>query len=153
MFFEKLNQLALQCPLVLTVTADAGSGRMTVVITPKLDKSVSDGALRQPLTLTATPDEFDAEFFGALDKYRNARLSLQEQADATAEVLDAAKSAQVAKAAKATSGRGTKTTTTKPHSVAEAGTLDSQDDETGDTTTTAESAPASGGATDVSLFD
>lgn len=106
MFFEKLNQLALQCPLVVTVTADPVSGRMTMVITPKLDKEAPDAALRQPLTLTATPAEFDAEFFAALDKYSGARLSLQEQVDATTEVLNAAKFAQVGKAAKATARPG-----------------------------------------------
>ncbi len=113
MFFEKLNNLALQCPLVIAVTTDPASGKMTLVITPKADKDAPEAALRQPLTLTATPAEFDAEFFDVLEKYSNARQSLQEQVDATTEVLNAAKSAQVGKAAKATAKPG-KATVVKP---------------------------------------
>lgn len=127
MFFEKLNQLALQCPLILTVTADPASGRMTMVITPKLDKEAPEVALRQPLTLTATPAEFDAEFFAALDKYSGARLSLQEQVDATTEVLNAAKSAQVGKAAKATARPGKVAPTSAAKAVPADGDSDSEE--------------------------
>lgn len=150
MFFEKLNNLALQCPLVIAVTTNPASGKMTLLITPKVDKDASEAALRQPLTLTAPPAEFDAEFFDVLEKYSNARQSLQEQVDATTEVLNAAKSAQVDKATKATAkpGKATASTDEDP---------DDDGDANGGTNATNE-APAASGAPEaakqesVSLF-
>lgn len=106
MFFQKLNSLALQSPLVITVAADATTGKMTLVITPKVDKDTAEAALRQPLTATATPEEFDREFYDVLERYSNSRKSLIEQVEATMEVLDAAKKAQVDKASKATAKSG-----------------------------------------------
>ncbi len=102
MFFQKLFDLARQGPLVMTVTADTTNETMTVVVTPKVGKDVADPALNQQLSLTGTPDEFDSSFFGLIEGYTGARKSLIEQAEATAEVLAAAKQAQIAKASSAT---------------------------------------------------
>ncbi len=102
MFFAKLFDLARQGPIVMTVTADAASETMTVVVTPKVGNDVADPALKQQLALTGTPDEFDSGFFGLIEGYTGARKSLIEQAEATAEVLAAAKQAQIAKASSAT---------------------------------------------------
>ncbi|MBK7238024.1 MAG: PRTRC system protein E [Sterolibacteriaceae bacterium] len=102
MFFAKLFELTRQGPMVLALSADAASGRMTVNVTPVAGKDAADAALRKPLTLTGTPAEFDADFIPLLGQYREARRTLIEQAEATAEVLAAAKQAQVAKAAEAT---------------------------------------------------
>lgn len=101
MFFTKLFDLARQSPVVLTVTADATNETMTVVVTPKVGKDVADPALKQQLSLSGTPDEFDSGFFGLIEGYTGARKSLIEQAEATAEVLAAAKQAQIAKASSA----------------------------------------------------
>lgn len=106
MFFEKLNRLALQSPLVMAVTADCATGLMTLVITPRVDKDTTEPALRQPLALSATPAEFDLGFYDALERYSASRQSLIEQVEATTEVLDAAKNAQVDKATKATARTG-----------------------------------------------
>lgn len=117
MFFTKLFDLARQSPVVLTVTADATSETMTVVVTPKVGNDVADPALKQQLALTGTPDEFDSSFFELIEGYTKARKSLIEQAEATAEVLAAAKEAQIAKARSATAkgtAKAAATPATKP---------------------------------------
>jgi hypothetical protein len=55
----------------------------------------------RPLSPTATPEEFDAEFTTVLAGYRTQRLSLAEQVAATNEVLAAAREASVQKGSKA----------------------------------------------------
>ena len=117
MFFTKLFDLASQGPIVMTVTTDATSETMTVVVTPKVGNDVADPALKQQLALTGTPDEFDSGFFGLIEGYTGARKSLIEQAEATAEVLAAAKQAQIAKASSATakgSGKAAAQPASKP---------------------------------------
>lgn len=101
--FEELFALASHATLTLIVSADAASGRMTVSVIPKPKDDNGEAALRQPLSLTATPHEFDAEFLDALRDYREVRASLADQAAATKEVLEAAKSASVKKASEAAS--------------------------------------------------
>lgn len=88
--FEELFALASHATLTLIVSADAASGRMTVSVIPKPKDDNGEAALRQPLSLTATPHEFDAEFLDALRDYREVRASLADQAAATKEVLEAA---------------------------------------------------------------
>lgn len=101
--FEELFALASDATLTLIVSADAASGRMTVSVIPKPKDDSGEAALRQPLSLTATPQAFDAGFLAALRDYREVRASLADQAAATQEVLEAAKSASVKKASEATS--------------------------------------------------
>lgn len=62
---------------------------------------MDEPALTKALSLTATPDEFDAEFVGVLKGYREVRQSLAAQAEATQEVLEAAKAASAKKAGEA----------------------------------------------------
>ena len=101
--FEELFALASNATLTLIVSADAASGRMTVSVIPKPKENIGEAALRQPLSLTATPQEFDAGFLATLRDYREVRASLADQAAATKEVLEAAKSASVKKASDAAS--------------------------------------------------
>lgn len=101
--FEELFALASGATLTLIVSADAASGRMTVSVIPKPKDDAGEAALRQPLSLTATPQEFDTGFVEALRGYREVRASLADQAAATKEVLEAAKSASVKKASEAVS--------------------------------------------------
>ena len=101
--FEELFALASNATLTLIVSADAASGRMTVSVIPKPKENIGEAALRQPLSLTATPQEFDAGFLATLRDYREVRASLADQAAATKEVLGAAKSASVKKASDAAS--------------------------------------------------
>lgn len=115
--FEELYALASNATLTLIVSADTASGRMTVSVIPKPKDDNGEAALRQPLSLTATPPEFDAGFLAALRDYREVRASLADQAAATKEVLEAAKSASVKKASEATSKASKPATTTaKPAS-------------------------------------
>jgi PRTRC genetic system protein E len=85
----------------MIVSADEKTGRLTVSVLPKPKKDMGEPALVKDLTLTATPEEFDAGFVEALRGYREKRQSLTEQAEATNEVLEAAKSASAKKAAEA----------------------------------------------------
>lgn len=110
--FEQLYALARTATLSMIISADEASGKMTISIVPKPKKDLGEPALTKDLTLTATPEEFDADFLGALTGYREKRRSLLEQADATNEALNAAKAASARKAtdaaAKASRATGNK---------------------------------------------
>ena len=101
MFFKQLFDLAKRAggSVTMTVAAAAEEGQMTVVVAPKAGAGNVDPALATPLVLTAAPEEFDSGFLDALSRYDAAHKSLAEQADATAEVLAAAKEAQAKKGA------------------------------------------------------
>jgi PRTRC genetic system protein E len=99
--FEELYALAVSVALTMTVSADEKSGRLTINVIPKPRKEASEPALAQPLSLTATPQEFDAGFLDALRGYREVHQTLEQQAEATKEVLEAAKAASVKKAGEA----------------------------------------------------
>lgn len=99
--FEELFALAAGANLTLTISADAKTGRMTINVVPRLHKDFDEPALTKALSLTATPQEFDAGFIEALKGYREVRQSLTDQLEATKEVLEAAKAASVKKATEA----------------------------------------------------
>ncbi len=100
--FEELFALACSATLTMAVSADEKSGRLTVNVIPKPRQDAGEPGLTQPLSLTATPQEFDAGFIEALRGYREVRQSLAQQAEATKEVIEAAKAASVKKASEAT---------------------------------------------------
>lgn len=100
--FKELFELARASgPLTMAVSADMPPGRMTVVVIPKSGDAKDEPALATPLSLTATPEELDAEFTTVLASYRGQRQSLAEQVAATNEVLAAAREASVQKGSKA----------------------------------------------------
>lgn len=99
--FKELYELATSATLTMVISADEKTGRMTINVIPKPKKEVDEPALTKALSLTATPDEFDAEFVGVLKGYREVRQSLATQAEATREVLQAAKAASARKAGEA----------------------------------------------------
>ena len=101
--FKEIYQIATTATLALLISADEKTGKLTINLVPKPRKDMSEAALTKDLTLTATPEEFDNEFVAALKGYRAAREGLIEQAEATKEVLEAAKSASAKKAADAVS--------------------------------------------------
>jgi PRTRC genetic system protein E len=85
----------------LTVTIFPGpDGRMKVCVAPSTEKG-KEVALATPLTLTATPQELDEGFAGAIATYQVARSSLAAQVEATETVLHEAKKTQSSKAVKA----------------------------------------------------
>jgi PRTRC genetic system protein E len=101
--FRELYALASAVTLTMIVSADEKTGKLTVSVLPKPKKDVGEPGLTKNLTLTATPEEFDAEFIDALRGYRERRESLAEQAEATNKVLEAAKTLSAKKASEATS--------------------------------------------------
>jgi len=100
--FTELYELATTATLSMVISADEKRGTLTISVMPKPKKDCGEAALTKDLTLTATPAEFDGGFVAALSGYRQARAGLIEQAEATKEVLDAAKEATAKKAAEAT---------------------------------------------------
>lgn len=99
--FEELYALATSATLAMVISVDERTGRMTINVVPRPKKDIGELALTKDLSLTATPAEFDAGFVDALKGYREARESLAEQAEATQEVLQAAKTASMKKAGEA----------------------------------------------------
>ena len=100
--FKELFELARASgPLTIAVSADTPPGQMTVVVIPKSGDAKDEPALATPLSLTATPEEFDADFTSVLTSYQGQRQSLAEQVAATNEVLAAAREASVQKGSKA----------------------------------------------------
>lgn len=109
--FKELYQLALGATLTMTVSADEKQGKLTINVIPKPKAESSEAALSTPLTLTASPEEFDADFVTALAGFRVAHTSLAQQALITKELLDAAKSASAKKGTGAVARASTKTPT------------------------------------------
>lgn len=158
--FAELYALALTATLTMTVSADEKSGRLTVNVIPKPRKDVSEPTLAQPLSLTATPQEFDEGFIAALTGYREVRQSLAQQAEATKEVIEAAKAASVKKASEAASkavkpGAATGVTSKATSPVNTAQAMPAEDDDEGAETSAASvapTAPATAGADSYDLF-
>ena len=88
--FREVYALATGATLTMIVSADEKSGMLTISVLPKPRKDTGEVALTKDLTLTASPEDFDAGFVQALQNYREARLSLNQQAEATREALQAA---------------------------------------------------------------
>lgn len=100
--FAELYAVATTATLSMVISADETRGTLTISVMPKPKKDFGESALTKDLTLTATPAEFDEGFMAALKGYREARAGLIEQAEATREVLQAAKEAAAKKATEAT---------------------------------------------------
>ena len=122
--FTELYALATTATLSMVISADEKRRTLTISVMPKPKKDAGEPALTKDLTLTATPAEFDDGFVAALKGYREARTGLIEQAEATKEVLQAAKEAAAKKAAEAT----TKVSKPATRPSARAPTTDDQDE-------------------------
>jgi PRTRC genetic system protein E len=109
--FTELYQLALGATLTMTVSADEKQRKLTINVIPKPKTESGEAALSTPLTLTAPPEEFDADFVTALAGFRVAHTSLAQQALVTKELLDAAKSASAKKGTGAVARASAKTPT------------------------------------------
>jgi len=125
--FKELYQLALGAALTLTISADEKRGRMSIHVSPKAKNDSGEAALSTPLVLTATPDEFDAEFVSVLSRYRTAHASLAQQAQVTQELLDAARAASAKKGTGAVAKASAKPAS-GPTKRAESVTEDAEDD-------------------------
>ncbi len=129
--FRELYALATNATLTMIVSADEQTGKLTISVLPKPKKDLGELALTKDLTLTASPEDFDAGFLGALQGYRETRASLTAQAEATREVLAAAKSASAKKANEATA-KVAKPTAEKSAPSPHAGNNGDEGGETGD---------------------
>jgi PRTRC genetic system protein E len=127
--FRELYALATTATLTMIVSADEKTGKLTISVLPKPKRDVGELALTKDLTLTASPEEFDAEFVQALRGYREVRASLTEQAEATREVLEAAKSVSAKKATEALTKASKPSITAKPAPSTTAGESGDDDDE------------------------
>lgn len=100
MMFQALFPLLQQGQVTLVLNANA-DGTITAMVSQK-----AEGALATPLTLTATPDELDADFATVVGTFGQQRKSLAEQLEATNAILQAAEKASANKATKALSNPG-----------------------------------------------
>jgi len=127
MMFSALKPLILGGSLNLTLTGNADD-TITVLVAPK-----GAGVLSQPLVLTATAAELDAEFAQCIQNFANQRKGLADQLEATAAILDAAKKESAEKGVKAITKQSTpaaaSTIVAKTTSNSD---LDDEDDEGGD---------------------
>jgi PRTRC genetic system protein E len=77
--FTTLHELAKKATLMITVAAE-GDGQLRVNVTPMPADSKAKSNLPQPLSLLATPVEFDADFVAALSTWQAPKRSLIQQA-------------------------------------------------------------------------
>lgn len=130
--FKELYAIATSATLAMLISADETTGRLTISVLPKPKKDLQEVALTKDLTLTATPEEFDEGFIDALTGYRETREKLIEQAEATKEVLDAAKTASAKKAGEAVSKAAKQTAKASCKTSAASGEEADDDHESGE---------------------
>lgn len=99
-------------------------GIMKVVLIPASNKG-DEMALSQPFAIAATPEELDAGFNEALNKFCSVRVELEQQIEATTAIISAAKDAQSKKAVKSLKGSAT------PAASGDTGAGDDNDDDSG----------------------
>jgi len=79
--FTSLHALAKQATLMITIAAE-GDDQLRVNVTPVPFDTKAKANLPQPLSLVASPAEFDADFGAALLTWHAPKRSLIEQAQA-----------------------------------------------------------------------
>ena len=77
--FTTLHELAKKATLMITIAAE-GDGQLRVNVTPMPFDTKAKHNLPQPLSLLATPVEFDADFVAALSTWQAPKRSLIQQA-------------------------------------------------------------------------
>jgi len=145
MMFQSLQSLLAGGTLALSLTGNP-NGTITVLVVPK-----GEGALAQPLALTATAVELDAQFAECVSTYANSRKSLAEQMEATAAVLAAAKQESSTKAVKAIT-KSAEASTVKDKAAPTNSNPDGEDDEGEETPPALDVAPAAPAADPGNLF-
>lgn len=146
MMFQSLQRLLAGGTLAISLTGNADD-TITVLVVPK-----GEGALAQPLSLTATAAELDAQFAECISQYVTARKSLAEQMEATAEVLAAAKQESAGKAVKAITKSATASTVKDKPTSTSSNPEDGEDDEAGAIAPASDVAPAVAVADPDNLF-
>ena len=77
--FTSLHALAKQATLMITIAAE-GDDQLRVNVAPVPADTKTKAKLPQPLSLLATPAEFDADFIAALATWQAPKRSLLQQA-------------------------------------------------------------------------
>lgn len=77
--FTSLHALAKQATLMITI-APEGADQLRVNVTPMPLDSKAKAGIPQPLSLVATPAEFDADFITALGTWQAPKRTLVQQA-------------------------------------------------------------------------
>ena len=139
--FQQLFDMATDTPLTVVLNGDKATGLLTVVVMPRPANN-GQPALATPLSLTATPADFEAGFADAVASYRKEHRSLAEQAEATAELLRAARDASAKKGSTATAKTGGKCVRPLPAPAASSSDDDRSESNGGDDSDTAEATPA-----------
>jgi PRTRC genetic system protein E len=85
--FEELFTLTRARRFALLVSSNHETGLLTISVMPRA-ANASDAAYCKDLTLTAKPEEFDADFIEALGAYRSKLLPLLEQAKAVEAAIE-----------------------------------------------------------------
>lgn len=151
--FKELFALATSTTLTLTISADEKAGRMTINVIPSAKPGSGEPALASPLSLTASPEEFDAEFIDVLKRFRTARASLTEQMQVTERLLDAAKEATATKGRSAVAMASAKTASSPAARGAEdAGAEPETEEQEADSTPPAPSSASEPQSTEPQLF-
>ncbi len=94
--FDELYALTQSRHFAMLVSSDHTSGLLTISVMPRA-LNEADAKFCKDLTLTAKPEEFDADFIAAIGTYRSKLMPLLEQAKESAKAID--KTAESAKAA------------------------------------------------------
>jgi len=94
--FDELYALTQSRHFAMLVSSDHTSGLLTISVMPRA-LNEADAKFCKDLTLTAKPEEFDADFIAAIGTYRSKLMPLLEQAEESAKAID--KTAESAKAA------------------------------------------------------
>lgn len=122
--FTSLHALAKRAPLMITI-APEGADQLRVNVMPVPTDTEAGATLPQPLSLLATPAEFDADFITALATWQAPRRSLVQQAEDAAGTGELAapaaapkQAAKQDKGARKASARGAKPAAGEPESPA-----------------------------------
>ena len=139
MFSQLEALLAEACASLLLTITRSPDGRLCVTVLPQMPEATTKtcAGLATPLSVIATAAELDAGFAQALSEYVAPHVSLQQQVQASAAVLAAAKTELAAKVSKATQkSAAAAASKSKPASVAPptpaAGAACEDDDEDSD---------------------
>ena len=153
MLFQTLQSLVPPGSFVKFEVRTNGDQTLTVIASPQ----GCSGAMSQPFAVTSSAAELDAGFVEGLLQYQKARLSLQEQVDATTAVLAAAQKSEEKKAVKALTSKPAPAVKEKITAKSSDNDDDGDDledhDEASENTSTSGTAPSAPAGNLSNLFD
>lgn len=151
---KQIHKLALTCASLNILALVQADGKLNLTFVPTA-KPGTDPAMAQPFSLCDTPENLEAGLAGAMDKIAASRETLEEQAFATATVLQMATKESAAKGASALQGNSAKQPGKSKPSIPEDGEDDAEDDvvPTSSTSTAASTAAAPGASASVGAMN